>query len=102
MDPSLKALLYVEGWVVMANSRNKKAAIEYANSSVSKANSELYHQYVRNVPANQNVTPSADAAAIQFTSQEFDKFAYLPDWGYMSTQLDNWVKKFERDITPKI
>ncbi|MGY3573091.1 ABC transporter substrate-binding protein [Bradyrhizobium sp. USDA 4504] len=101
-DPSLKALLYVEGWVVMANSKNKKAAMEFANFMVSKENSELFHRDVVTVPANEKVKPSPDATPVQFTQQEFDNFAYLPDYGYMATQLNGWVKKFERDITPKI
>ncbi|MDE5458803.1 extracellular solute-binding protein [Bradyrhizobium sp. CSA112] len=101
-DPSLKAILYTQGWVVMANSKKKKAAMEFANFTVSKENCELFFQDVSSIPANQKVKPNEDTAAIHFTEQEFNKFAYLPDYGYMSTQLDSWVKKFEQDITPKI
>lgn len=101
-DSSLKAAVYVEGWVIMANSSKKKAAMEFANFMVSKESSELFHQSVNSVPANRFVRPGPNAAAIQFAPQEFDSFAYLPDWGYMSSQLDRWVKKFEQDITPKI
>ncbi|WP_375784883.1 PotD/PotF family extracellular solute-binding protein [Bradyrhizobium sp. Pha-3] len=96
VDASLKAILSVTGWVVMASSKNKKAAMEFANFTVSKGNSELFNQDIDRIPANQKVKPGANAAPIQFTPQELDKFAYLPDWAYMSTQLDTWVKKFER------
>ncbi|MGY8685678.1 extracellular solute-binding protein [Bradyrhizobium sp. UFLA05-153] len=102
VDPSLKAAVYVEGWVIMANSKKKKAAMEFANFMVSRDSSQLFHQYVGNVPANQKAKPGSNVVHVQFTPEEFDKFAYLPDWAYMSTQLDAWVKKFEQEIAPKI
>lgn len=102
VDPSLKVAQYIEGWAIMANSKNKKAAMEFANFMVSKENAELYNESIGAVPANQKAKASASAALLQFTPQEHDKFAYLPDWAYMSTQLDSWVKKFEQDIVPNI
>ncbi|ODM73825.1 hypothetical protein A6452_40295 [Bradyrhizobium elkanii] len=102
VDPSLKAAQYVEGWVVMANSKNKKGAMEFANFLVGKDNVELFTEAVGGVPANEKAKASASAAPLQFTPEEHDKFAYLPDWAYMSTQLNDWVKKFEQDIAPKI
>lgn len=101
-EPSMKAALYVEGWVVLTASKQKKAAMDFANFTVSKENSELFHQEVTSVPANKMAKASPKVAPIQFTTEELDKFAYVPDWGYMSTQLDAWVKKFEQDILPKI
>ncbi len=102
VDPSLKAAQYVEGWVVMANSKNKKAAMEFANFMVSKDNVEFFNEAIGGVPANQKAKAGANTAPLQFTPEEHDKFAYLPDWAYMSTQLNDWVKKFEQDIAPKI
>lgn len=102
VDPSLKAAQYVEGWVVMANSKNKKATIEFANFMVSKENVEFFNEATGGVPANQKAKVSAAAAPLQFTPEEADKFAYLPDWAYMTTQIDTWVKKFEQDIAPKL
>lgn len=102
LAPSLKAALYAEGWVVLASSKHKKAAMEFANFTVNAENSQRFHEIIHSVPANRKAKPSADAAAIQFSPQELEKFAFLPDWGYMSTQIDAWVKKFEQDIVPKI
>ncbi|MCK1709593.1 extracellular solute-binding protein [Bradyrhizobium sp. 143] len=102
LAPSLKAALYAEGWVVLASSKHKKAAMEFANFTVSAENSQRFHEIIHSVPANRKAKASADAAPIQFSPQELEKFAFLPDWGYMSTQIDAWVKKFEQDIVPKI
>lgn len=102
LDPSLKAALYVEGWVVLSSSKHKKAAMNFADFSVSADNSATFHQTIHSVPANQKAKPDPSAAAIQFSPQELEKFTFLPDWGYMSTQMDTWVKKFEQDIVPKI
>ncbi|MFK4654290.1 spermidine/putrescine-binding protein [Bradyrhizobium japonicum] len=102
VHPTLKTALFVNGWVVMANSKNKKAALDFANYTVGKEGSEIYHQIVDVVPANTKAKAGSNVAAIQFTPQEFDKFVYQPDWAFMVTQLGNWVKKFEQDIAPKI
>lgn len=102
VDPSLKAALYVEGWVILASSKHKKAAMEFANFTVSAENSQRFHEIIHSVPANQKAKASAGATSIQFGPRELEKFAFLPDWGYMSTQLNAWMKKFEQDIVPKI
>ena len=102
IDPSLKACLYVEAWVVMSSSKQKKAALQFVNFAASKENSELFHQNLTSLPANQKAKPGGDVSAIQFTSQQLDKFAEVPDWSYMGTQLDAWTKRWERDIAPKI
>lgn len=102
VDSSMKAAMFVVGWMVLANAKHKKSAMEFVNFLSSKENSELYHREIAQVPCNPAVKASADAAPIAFTPQEFDKFAYIPDWAYVSTQIDSWVKRFERDIAPKI
>jgi putative spermidine/putrescine transport system substrate-binding protein len=101
LDPSLKALVYVEGWVVMANSKNKKAAMDFANFTIGKENSELFNETVALFPTNPKAK-ALDSIPIQFSAQEFDKFAYIPDWNYVSAQVDGWVKRYEQDIAPNI
>lgn len=75
-DPSLKATQEVEGWVIMVNSKKKKAAMEFANFTVSMENSDSF---------NKAITKTSEKPAdLQFTAEKFDKFGYLPNWSYMS------------------
>ena len=101
-NPTLKAAIFTEGWVIMSNSKKKKAAMEFANFTISAENEELFHQDVGGAPANRKAKVPSNLAHMTFTPEEFDKYAYVPDWGYMSTQLDAWVKRFEQEIQPKL
>jgi putative spermidine/putrescine transport system substrate-binding protein len=102
IDASLKACLYVEAYVVMTSSKQKKAALQFVNFATGQENSELFHQNLTSLPANQKAKPGGNVSAIQFTSQEHAKFVEVPNWSYMGTQLDAWTKRWERDIAPKI
>jgi putative spermidine/putrescine transport system substrate-binding protein len=102
VHPSLKTSLYVEAWILMANSKNKKLAMDFINFASSPENCEFHNRATGGVPANSKSKVAPKAAPIQFTPQELDRFVYLPDWSYMSVQQPEWVKRFERDITPNI
>jgi putative spermidine/putrescine transport system substrate-binding protein len=102
MDPSLKTGHFVTGWVVMSNSKTKKEALEFANFTISKESSELWGQMVGETPTNIKAKASGSLAEFVFTPQELDKYAYAPDWGYMASQVDGWMKRFEKDIQPKL
>lgn len=101
-DPTMKAFILIEGWIIMANSKKKKEAMEFANYMISPEATELFLQHVGGVPANRRVKVKPGFEHLTFTDEEFKKYAYLPDFPYISTQLDGWVKRFEKDIMPLI
>jgi ABC-type glycerol-3-phosphate transport system substrate-binding protein len=92
----------VTGCVGMANSKQKRLALDFANFTINKENSELWAQTVGELPANQKAKVPDAVASLQFTPQQLEKYAYTPNWRYMATQLDTWAKRFEKDITPKL
>jgi putative spermidine/putrescine transport system substrate-binding protein len=101
-DPSMKAFILTEGWIIMANSTKKKEAMEFANFMISPESTELFLNYVGGAAANRKVKPKPGMEHLTFTDEEFKKYAYVPDFPYISTQLDGWVKRFEKDIMPLI
>jgi putative spermidine/putrescine transport system substrate-binding protein len=95
---SLKTFMFVSGWVVLSSSKNKKAAFDFANFSINKANSELYYQEVGEVPVNSQAEHGVEH--LRFSPDQVGKFAVVPDWDQLGKELDNWNKRFEKDIVP--
>ena len=118
-DPSLKTFMFVSGWVVLSSSKNKELALiwpttrlpgvlsssknkelafDLANHTTSRKNSERYYREVGEVPTNSQA--SHDIEHLRFAADEVGKFAVVPDWDRLSAELDNWNKRFEKDIVP--
>lgn len=100
IDASLKTVPLVEGFVVMANSKKKKQAMDFANFMISPESTEVFLKSVGGAPANSLAKPLPGAEHLVFTPEELKKYGYVPDFPYVSTQLDGWVKRFEQDIQP--
>lgn len=97
-DESLKTFMFVSGWVVLSSSKNKDLAFDLANYTISKENSQRYFREVGEVPTNS--TAEHNIEHLRFTDDEVGRFAVVPDWGRLSSALDSWNKRFEKDIVP--
>ena len=98
VDESLKAFIFIEGWMVLKSSKKKKEAFEFANFTINKENSEIYCEAVGESPCNSKAESAV--THLRFNPEELKKFVVIPDWSYLSTQLDSWNKKFEKEIVP--
>ena len=99
-DPSIKCFPAVEGWTVLSNSENKKAAFDLVNQVLSPENSTEYNQSLGLVPTSSKATPAAGLDHVVFSDEELQKFAHVPDFDYLSSQVDGWAKRFEAEIVP--
>ena len=72
---------------VVAVIKGLVVAFVFANHTLSKENCELYYQDVGEVPTHVDASHTADH--LRFGDQA-DKFAYVPDWDHLGTELDNW------------
>lgn len=95
---SLRTFPVTAGWLILSSSKNKQAAKEYANFTISPENGSNHYKMVGEIPANTKAEHSA--IDMQFTDEELKKFAYFVDWDYISSQGDAWVKRYETDIAP--
>lgn len=95
---SMKVFQYVQGWVVLASSKVKKLAFDFANFTINKENSELCHEIVAEVPLNRKAI--CEVNELKFSDEEIKKFVVVPDWDYAIKQIDSWNKRFEREIVP--
>ncbi len=97
----LKGLLYTEGWGIVKGG-NVELAKEFANFVVNPENNEAHNERLSQTPTNSKSKPSAAAAPYTYTAEEFEEFAYIPDYGYIIEHVDEWAKRFESEIVPII
>ena len=97
--PGLKTALYVESWAVLKGD-NTAAAFDLANFTISPENNEWWAAAIGAAPVNVKSKPTEELMPVVFTEQEVKDSTYIPDWGYLTTQIDGWVKRFEQEIVP--
>ena len=98
-DLGLKTAIYVEGWAVMKGEK-AAAAFDLANYTISPEANEWWAKTIVAPPVNLKSAAPPTLEPLVFTNEELNQYAYIPDWDYISTQLDGWVKRFEQEITP--
>ena len=99
-DESLKAFLAVEGWAVLNSAKNKQAAFDFANYMVSPEASTAFNAEIGVPPSSTKATATEGVSHLVFNEEEIAKYAFLPDYPYVSSMIDPWVKRFETEIQP--
>ncbi|UCI31949.1 ABC transporter substrate-binding protein [Mesorhizobium sp. B4-1-4] len=102
MDPKATGFVtffYQEGWCVLKGG-NTDAAFKFANFAISPESDGEFNRLIGAIPANVKAELSEDAKPLAFNNEEMDKYAYIPDWPYLSKQSDAWMKRWEQEIAP--
>ena len=95
----IKAFMYTEGWVVFKGPRSGEAK-RLVNHLLSAENNSWFNEQIGQLPANGKAKVPDAARDIAMTPQEFDTYAYFPDYVVLSKEVDNWAKYWEREIQP--
>jgi putative spermidine/putrescine transport system substrate-binding protein len=98
-SPGVKTVLYTEGWAILKG-RKTKAIADFINFAISPENNTWWAKHAGAPPTNTRATSPQGLEQLMFSEEELKKYAYFPDWAYISTQLDGWVKRFEQEIVP--
>jgi putative spermidine/putrescine transport system substrate-binding protein len=99
-DKGFKAFLYQDGWVVLRSSEQKKTAKDFLNFFISPENNQAFNEMLGQAPTNDKSKVSGFATHIAYTNEERARYAYLPDFTILASQLDASVKRFETEIVP--
>jgi putative spermidine/putrescine transport system substrate-binding protein len=99
-----KGFLFNEGYVVMKGDNPAKiaAAKRFANHFATAEINSRYNMPLGSGPTNVNAKPADAIKDIFYKPDELAKYAYIPDYSYMSTQVDAWTKRWETEITPLV
>ncbi|MER9191434.1 ABC transporter substrate-binding protein [Mesorhizobium australicum] len=101
MEPEagFRTFVFQEGWCVLKGG-NTDAAFKFANFAINPENSAEFNRDIGAVPANVKAKVSDEIKPLTFSAEEMDRFVYIPDWAYLSTQTDAWMKRWEQEIAP--
>lgn len=98
-ESGFRTFVFHEGWCVLRGGHTD-AAFKFANFAIGPEANTEFNQAVRGVPANAKAKVADEIKPIAFNNEEMDKYVYIPDWAYLSTQTDAWMKRWEQEIAP--
>jgi putative spermidine/putrescine transport system substrate-binding protein len=102
MDPKTTgfwAFFYHEGWCVLKGGHTD-AAFKFANFAISPENDAEFNGLAGGIPANVKSKVADQVKPLAFNSEEMERYAYIPDFSYISQQGDAWMKRWEQEIVP--
>ncbi|OBP75108.1 hypothetical protein BAE42_30710 [Mesorhizobium loti] len=91
--------IFDEGWCVLKGG-NTDAAFKFANFAINPENDEELNRISGGVPANVKSKVSDIMKPFALNNEETDRYAYLPDWSYLSEQSNAWMQRWEQEIVP--
>jgi putative spermidine/putrescine transport system substrate-binding protein len=97
---TLKMFPWVESWGVLKSSKNKMAAFDYANFSITPENNKAFNEGIGAGATNVHVEASGALMSVSYTEEELAKFAHFADYDRLSKDLDASTKRFETEIVP--
>jgi putative spermidine/putrescine transport system substrate-binding protein len=99
-----KGYLFNEGFAVIKNDDPRKvvAAKALANHFATPEINEQYNWLLGEGPTNPKAKANPDVADVFYGPDELARYAYIPDYEYMSSQVDAWAKRWEQEIAPLI
>jgi len=96
----LKAFLFTLGWGILKGPR-AAAAKEFASYLIRADHDEAYAAATTASPVNVNAKPSPELKKFVLTSEDdIRKYAYFPNFDYISQKIGDWSKRFETEIQP--
>lgn len=95
-----KSFLYQSGFGVMKNRPNVKDTLKFINFAISPEMNTLYSRVAGEAPLNAKSSAPDSLKHLAYTSDEFKRFVYVPDYNVVLEQQSAWAKRWEQDIAP--
>ena len=98
----MKAFLFTVGWTILNGPRTAEAK-NFASYLLRPDINQEYARSVTAAPANRNAKAAPQYADLLIsTAEEIDRYGYVPDFRYISSQMAGWTQRFETEIMPII
>ncbi len=99
-----KGFLFNEGFAIIKGADPKKiaAAKALANHFATPEVNETYNIPLGYGPTNVKAKPGPDIKDVFYNADELAKYGYIADFEYMSSQVNDWAKRWEQEIAPLI
>lgn len=98
----LKSFLFTLGWAIL-NGPHAATAKEFASYLIRADHDEFYAANTTASPVNVKSKASPELEKFVLTSDDdLQKYAYFPDFEYISQNIGEWSKRFEVEIQPLV
>ncbi len=99
--PGFQVFSSTEAFLILKTSPRKEEVKDFLNYFISAESNEAYNKAIGCAPTNVKSAPGDMAKNISFPRQEDrDRFQYNIDFDYLSTQMDEMIRRFEKDVVP--
>lgn len=88
-----------EGFCILKSGKTD-AAFKFADFALSPEQNSKYCDVLTGIPANTKATAPESVKPFAFSNEEMDKYAYIPDFGYLNEKTDEWTKRWETEVQP--
>ncbi|MCS0494558.1 extracellular solute-binding protein [Ancylobacter sp. MQZ15Z-1] len=99
--PDNKGFLYNEGFCVLKGCP-EKAAFEFANFFAEPKMNELYNMNLGSGPTQPSAKTNPMLVDWYYKPDELAKYAYFADFAYLSSVMNEWNARWEREIVPLV
>ena len=96
----MPTFLYQSGFAILKNRPNTAATKQWVNFAISPEMDQLYSEISGEAPLNAKSKTPEQLKHLHFTSDDMEKYVYVPDFTEVLTKQDEWNKRWEKDIAP--
>lgn len=96
-----KSFLYNEGFCVLKGSP-EEAAFDFANFFADPEINEMYNMPLGSGPTHPAAAANPKIADWYFRPEELDEYVYFADFAYLSSVMNEWNERWEREIIPLV
>ncbi|MGF7160784.1 putative spermidine/putrescine transport system substrate-binding protein [Rhodoligotrophos appendicifer] len=98
-NSGFRTAIVMEGWAILKGGKTAEAK-EWVNLMLSPENNEAFNASIGTVPVNSKSKASEKLGHITFTEEELAKYTFIPDWSYLSSNVNGWVQRWEKEVAP--
>ncbi|MET4751150.1 PotD/PotF family extracellular solute-binding protein [Bradyrhizobium sp. RT11b] len=98
-ESGFKAAIAMEGWAILKGG-NVPTAKAWVNAMLAPDVNGDFAERTFAIPANSKAPISARLDPVRFGPADYAEHTYVPDYGYISGQLNSWTQRWEKEIAP--
>ena len=100
-SPTFKTFIGSEGVAILKRAGDRKPVMDFIDFAIAADNNTAYAAAIGTLPTNEQSIASAELDPLRLhDAAERQKFGYVPDRPYISSQTDAWNRKWELEIGP--
>jgi putative spermidine/putrescine transport system substrate-binding protein len=93
------AFLLHQGWSVIKGGQTD-AAFAFVNFAIGPEINAEFNALAAGLPANRHAQVAPEAEPLRFSDEDIERYAYVPDWAFVTRQTEAWIQRWNEEIEP--